>query len=195
MNVKFYSGSNKNLGFMKNINNFQEFYYRCEQLYETYRSHFLLQGCEIITNFEGNEVDNKCWYCIIKVGNGVHTILAYDYTGETEKPFVVYCDWSQLPGAVGCSGYFSECGEFSHIEEAFHFMAQEPSRYNIKHEEDIVLIYEKDKYDMVLDSQKGLGFLDSVRLVCTDEYYKGKTIEICQPKSYGRTVLYRKAVQ
>lgn len=177
------------------ITNFQNFRTECDYQYNMYEPHFLLQGCETVTNFDGNEVDNGCWYCIVKLKEGVHTILAYDHTGGDECPFVVYCDWSRQPSCIGPSGHFTECKEFSNMEEAFCFLVREPSRYHVRYEEDSVEIYEKGKYDVVLDCQKGLGFLDSVHLVCTDEYYRGKTIEICQPKSYGRTVLYRRSIR
>lgn len=179
----------------KQFKNFQDFYKECDELYMMYEPHFLLQGCEVITNFEGNEIDNGCWYCIVKIRENVHTILAYDHTEETENPFVVYCDWSQQPSVVGKSGHFTECKEFSNLEESFHFMVQEPSHYYIKYGEDSVLILEKGEYETIFDGLKGLGLLDAINLVNSDDFYKGKTIEIYQPKSYGRTVLYQKKIQ
>lgn len=176
--------------------NFQEFRRECECLYDMYEPHFLLQDYEIITNFEGNEIDRGCWYCIVKIRENVHTILAYDHTGESDdNPFVIYCDWSQQPSVVGKSGHFTECKEFSNLEESFHFMVQEPSRHYIRYGEDCVLISEKDKYEAVFDYQEGFGLLDSIKLINSDDFYKGKTIEIYQPKSYGRTVLYQKKIQ
>lgn len=170
---------------------FAEFYDKCDKLYCKYAPHFFLQGCEIIANFDGNEIDNGCWYCIVKIRDNVHTILAYDHTDETDLPFIISCDWSQQTGVVGKFGYLSECEEFSSLEEAFYFMIQEPDMYHIRYEEDMVHICEKGKYDVVLDGLSGFGFLDSIKVVNTDDFYKGKTIEILQPKSYGRTILFK----
>ena len=58
-----------------------------------------------------------------------------------------------------------------------------------------MFISEKGKYDAIFDNHKGFGLLDSIQLVNSDDFYKGKTIEIYQPKSYGRTVLYEKKIQ
>ena len=77
---------------------FAEFYDKCDKLYCKYEPHFFLQGCEIITNFDRNEIDNGCWYCIVKIREHVYTVLAYDHTGDSEdRPFVVNADCLLLP--------------------------------------------------------------------------------------------------
>lgn len=176
--------------------NFQDFYGECDYLYAMYEPHFFLKGCDIITNFKGNEIDKGCWYCIVDLGNNVHTILAYDHTGETgEYPFVVYCDWSQQPNLWGTkNGEFAECREFTNIEEAFYFMVERPSKYHIRPGDSFVFICEKGEQDTVYDSDMGLGLIDSIKHINSDEYYKGRTWQVCQTKSYGINVMYQTTI-
>lgn len=174
---------------------FEEFYKECDNLYCMYEPHFFLQGCEIITNFERNEIDRGCWYCIVKIREHVHTVLAYDHTGDSEDcPFVVNCDWSFVaiaPGSIANLGYFAECKDFDNLEEAFYYMVQEPSSY-YQNSTNCVCIIDKENPEEVYAYKGRCGLIEGVGLIKEHEdEFSGKTMQIVLA---DKTVLYQKKV-
>lgn len=174
---------------------FAEFYDKCDKLYCKYEPHFFLQGCEIITNFDRNEIDNGCWYCIVKIREHVHTVLAYDHTGDSEdRPFVVNADWSFIAaaqGGIANLGYFAECEEFENLEEAFYYMVKEPSRY-YQNSTNYVRIVDKDNPEEVYGWKEGCGLIEGIAFIKEHEdWFTGKTMQIVLA---DKTVLYQRKV-
>ena len=181
---------------MKSKMTFHEFYDKCEKLYERYKPHFFLQGCDIITNFEGNEIERGCWYCIVKIREHVYTVLAYDHSDDGEdKPFVVNCDWSFVATAKGSFhnlGYFAECEEFDNLEEAFYYMVKEPSRYYLN-STNIVNIIERGKPEDVYAWKEGCSLIEGIDFLKDHkDWFSGKTMQIVQLSTWGETVLYER---
>lgn len=175
---------------------FAEFYDKCVKLYCMYEPHFFLRGCEIITNFDGNEIDNGCWYCIVKIREHVYTVLAYDHTCDSEdKPFVVNCDWSFIATAQGSNaniGFFAECEEFENLEEAFYYMVKEPSRY-YQNSTNYVRIVDKDSPEEVYGWKEGCGLIEGIAFIKEHEdWFAGKTMQVAQ--AGGTRVLYQRKI-
>ena len=170
---------------------FEDFCNECNNLYNMYESHFFLQGCETLTNFEGNEIDNGCWYCVVKIRDHVHTVLVYDHTGGSDDaPFVVNCDWS-LQGGAGILGYFAECKDFYNLEEAFYFMVQEPSRY-YQNLSNSVTIIDKDVPEEIYGWKDGCALVKGIEFIKEHEdWFTGKTMQIVLA---DKTVLYQRKV-
>ena len=187
---------NQKARIMKKRMTFQEFYDECIKLYEKYESHFFLQDCEIITNLDGNEIDRGCWYCVVKIRDHVHTILAYDHTGDSDdKPFVVNCDWAAVSPVQGCVlhlGYFAECGEFDNLEDAFYCMIREPSSCYMN-STNYIQIIEKGKPEEVYAWKEGCALIDGVKFIRNNEdLFAGKTMQIVFNNE--KTILYQRKV-
>ena len=170
---------------------FEKFYKECNNLYNMYEPHFFLQGCEIFTNFEGNEIDNGCWYCVVKIRDHVHTVLAYDHTGDSDDDaFVVNCDWS-LQGCANELGYYAECKDFDNLEEAFYFMVQEPSRY-YQNCTNFVTIEDKNVPEEIYGRRDGCALIKGIEFIKEHEdWFTGKTMQI---KLADNTVLYQRKI-
>ena len=70
----------------KKIKTFSDFEERCFKLYDMYEPWFFLKGFQCFTNFEGNQIDKKCWYCIVKLNEDTHTVLTFQPGGNIEHP-------------------------------------------------------------------------------------------------------------
>lgn len=174
----------------KEIKTFTDFYDRCSKLYDMYEPWFFLQGFECFTNFEGNEIDKGCWYCKIKLKEHTHVILAFQYGGDVDYPFVTYTDWAQCDIAITPRGFYTECEEYDDLGCAFYDMVNGYSRYKIRSVNDLLLISEKNQHDSAL-YYDNLSLLEAIDYIHAEPKFKGKTIDIIQRRPHGDEILYR----
>lgn len=176
----------------KKIKTFSDFEERCFKLYDMYEPWFFLKGFQCFTNFEGNQIDKKCWYCVVKLNEDTHTVLTFQPGENIEHPFVVFSDWAKCDMGAGSRGFFTECEEYDDLACAFYDMVQGYSRYHIRYAKDLVMIGEKGKHKEAVFGDWGL--LEAIKIIHTDEKYKGKTMDIFKEGFTGEELLYRATI-